>query len=240
MPASVVQSSANNNGAGATTLVLTLSASQAGEALAVRLGARAAHTIAAGGVSDNVNATTGWVIINPSGARNPDAISAAIPAFAYNLLGTAGVTTIMVTLDSSGVAGGCASRLSGVNGFIDAIIGSNGEIAVTSWDSHGVVAAAACLALGLSSAGGSGLTFTAGSGWAADTGTNLTAGSNTNGTDNDQIFFENQRFASGGTYNATGTSTSVSQHSGVMLFTETPAGGGTSDGGTSSRRRRSG
>lgn len=228
--AAIVQSVGNNNGAGATTLVLTIAASGAGRILAVMLGPRDTLTIAANGVSDNINGTTGWVIKNPTGAtQNPSGLTTNKPAFAYNLGGSAGVTTITITLSASGVAGGFASEISytGTPSFIECTISDNGSIAVTSWTSGTLDASgAAMFGLGISSAGTTGLTFTQGASWTALAGTGITAGSNTNGTDADQVFGEFRDFASGGVFAATGTSTSATQNSGVIFIRLTPAAGG--------------
>lgn len=238
MASSVVQSVGNNNGAGATTLVFTVSATGAGKFLSLELGCRGARVISS--VSDNINGTTGWVVKNPTAGApdNPDALATNKPCFAYHLNPGAGVTTITVTLDASGVAGGFASEVNpgtATPSFLGFIIGANGSIGVTNWTSNPLTisAAQAICVLGISSAGTTGLTYTAGASYTALSGTGITSGSNTNLTDADQVFGEFQDIASSGTsIAATGTSTSATQNSGALIFLLTPAAAPSGTGGS--------
>lgn len=238
--ASVVQSSANNNGAGATTVVVTLSATGAGRFLSLMAGCRGAPSRSILSVSDNINGTTGWVIKNPSGTTpdNPDFLANAKPAFAYHLNPGAGVTTVTVTLDASGVAGVFVSEINpgtATPSYLGHIIGANGNAAVTNWTSNALAISAgqAICVHGISSAGTTGLTYTAGASFTALAGTNITSGSNTNATDVDQIFGEFRDIASSGTsIAADGTSTSTTQNSGALIFLLTPAAAPSGTGGS--------
>lgn len=222
-----VQASANNNGAGATTLVITLAGGSAsGNGLVLMLGPRQALTISS--VSDNINGSTGWVIPTFNTTNAP---ANAIPTGAYNLSPSAGVTTITVNLSASGVAGGCVVEETQLGSFIGANKDANGGGSPTASFTSGTVTlpgSGNIVGFGFDSAGSAGISYTAGAGWTALTGTNLTAGANTNATDSDTVFFERGTFVgSGQNQAATGTNTSITHNSGVLFFNVSGGGGGT-------------
>lgn len=207
-----VQVVAGNNGAGATTLVITIAASGTGSSLILRAGPRSLRVIT--GVTDNKS--NSWTI---PALSNPDFQLQAVPMGAYCLAPLAGTTTITITLDSSGVCGAAVEEATGVGAYIGGILGNNGGVNATSWTSHGVVSSGSCRGFGWSSTGVTGITYAGTGGWTQCTGTGITANQgNVNATDGDQVVFLDQDFASAGTRDANGTCTSSLQFSAIMLF----------------------
>lgn len=221
MPAALVATTANNNGAGALTLVLTISASQAGEAIIIPIAPRGTPTISS--ISDNINLTTGWTT---AVITNPDPVGANAVMGAYNLLGSAGITTITITFLASAIACAFAHRATGIQSYIGGIQSGNGAVPTTSFNSGNVVCGGQAFGTGWSSTGTTGLSFTPGGSWINSAGTGITSGSNTNATDGDQVYCETQIFPGASTNTANGTSTSATQITGAMFFLGTAGGGG--------------
>lgn len=208
---------AGDNGAGATTLVLTVPTTSSGVHRALLICPRG--SVAVTSVTDNIGADT-W---SKKTAADPDFLGAN-PLQCWSPASYAsGVTTVTINLASS-IA--CIAfwiedpEVDTSVGFVVGVIGDNGSVAVTSWTSHAAGSSGgAAVGYGISTSGaGSDVSFVAGAGWTAFSGTGITTGHHGNTADGDDMFAERQIFGSAGGYSADGTSTSVTQNSAIFLF----------------------
>jgi len=206
----LIQAVANDNGAGATTLVATIASSTVGSCLTAIVG-RLANLVT--GVTDNLAQTY-------TAAFTPGAFTEAAGAWICPN-SAAGVTTITATfsastgsvifaLEESGIVTASPVDQTQRSTSTSGATYDSGATATTT-NANDVGYAIAC------SAATSNVNFAADAGWTAVTGTGITSGHHGNTTEGDDLFVARREYTATGAYSATGTLTS-NTHAGTIVI----------------------
>jgi len=200
----ITQTVSNNNGTGATTLVMTVASTASGDLLTLPI-AYTGVTNSISSVIDNKGNT--W------NARDPQSLSPDLGVMYDSPNATAGVTTVTVTFANSCVASAIFREYTGVGNAIDKHVSANGTSAAPSSGATATTTSANELVLGWYAGIATGGTPTAGAGFG-----NLT----TNGAVAQVSAIEDLNQTGMATQTATFTITSAKWICGVATYALSP------------------